>query len=129
WLADAKLMELWQQSQRPLKLLGGALSLLLVLQLTSAVLGTLDAIPMLPRLLQLTGLIYLVPELVSRPHQLWTRSWDRVSSPELIPWPALPPVVNPMGVFSINPREGEACPAGLGAQAWLVGGSGHLEVA
>ena len=60
WLADAKLMELWQQSQRPLKLVGGALSLLLVLQLTSAVLGTLDAIPMLPRLLQLTGLIYLV---------------------------------------------------------------------
>ena len=60
WLADAKLMELWQQSQRPLKLLGGALALLLVLQLTSAVLGTLDAIPMLPRLLQLTGLIYVV---------------------------------------------------------------------
>ena len=60
WLADAKLMELWQQSQRPLKLLGGALALLLVLQLTSAVLGTLDASPMLPRLLQLTGLIYLV---------------------------------------------------------------------
>ena len=59
WLADAKLMELWQQSQRPLKLLGGALALLLVLQLTGAVLGTLDAIPMLPRLLQLTGLIYL----------------------------------------------------------------------
>ena len=60
WLADAKLMELWQQSQRPLKLVGVALGLLLVLQLTSAVLGTLDAIPMLPRLLQLTGLIYLV---------------------------------------------------------------------
>ena len=60
WLADAKLMELWQQSQRPLKLVGGALALLLVLQLTSAVLGTLDAIPMLPRLLQLTGLIYMV---------------------------------------------------------------------
>ena len=59
WLADAKLMELWQQSQRPLKLVGGALALLLVLQLTSAVLGTLDGIPMLPRLLQLTGLIYL----------------------------------------------------------------------
>ena len=60
WLADAKLMELWQQSQRPLKLVGGALALLLVLQLTGAVLGTLDAIPMLPRLLQLTGLIYVV---------------------------------------------------------------------
>ena len=60
WLADAKLMELWQQSQRPLKLVGGALALMLVLQLTSAVLGTLDAIPMLPRLLQLTGLIYVV---------------------------------------------------------------------
>ena len=60
WLADAKLMELWQQSQRPLKLVGGTLALLLVLQLTSAVLGTLDAIPMLPRLLQLTGLIYVV---------------------------------------------------------------------
>ena len=59
WLAEAKLMELWQQSQRPLKLLGGALGLLLLLQLTGAVLGTLDAIPMLPRLLQLTGLIYL----------------------------------------------------------------------
>jgi hypothetical protein len=59
WLADAKLMELWQQSQRPLKLLAGALGLLLLLQLTGAVLGTLDAIPMLPRLLQLTGLIYL----------------------------------------------------------------------
>ena len=59
WLGDSQVGELWQQSQRPLKLLGVGLALLLVLRLVGSLLGTLDGVPMLPRLLQLVGLIWL----------------------------------------------------------------------
>jgi CAAD domains of cyanobacterial aminoacyl-tRNA synthetase len=59
WLGDGRVSEIWQQSQRPLKALGAALALLLVLRLLGSVLGALDGVPMLPRLLQLVGLIWL----------------------------------------------------------------------
>jgi len=59
WLGEGQVGELWQQSQRPLKALGAGLALLLVLRLVGSVLGTLDGLPMLPRLLQLVGLIWL----------------------------------------------------------------------
>lgn len=59
WLGEGKVADLWQQSQRPLKALGAALALLLVLRLLGSVLGALDGVPMLPRLLQLVGLIWI----------------------------------------------------------------------
>jgi hypothetical protein len=59
WLGEGRVSEVWQQSQRPLKALGAALALLLVLRLLGSVLGALDGVPMLPRLLQLVGLIWL----------------------------------------------------------------------
>lgn len=59
WLGEGRARELWQQSQRPLKALAAALALLLVLRLLGSVLGALDGVPMLPRLLQLVGLIWI----------------------------------------------------------------------
>ena len=58
-LGGVDLASLWEQSKQPLKLIGLALLLILVLQLLGAVLGTLDHVPMLPRILQLIGLIWL----------------------------------------------------------------------
>ena len=48
-----------QKGQRPLKALAAALALLLVLRLLGSVLGALDGVPLLPRLLQLVGLIWI----------------------------------------------------------------------
>lgn len=59
-LGDTDLNAVWQQSQRPLKLLGVAMVVIVTLQLTGAVLDTLGGIPMLPRMLQLVGLTWLV---------------------------------------------------------------------
>lgn len=59
WLGDGKAKQIWEQSQRPLKAVGIAIVLIIFLRLLGAVLGTLDAIPMLPRLLELVGLIWL----------------------------------------------------------------------
>lgn len=59
-LGDTDLNAVWQQSQRPLKLLGVAMVVIVALQLTSAVLDTLGGIPMLPRLLELVGLVWLL---------------------------------------------------------------------
>lgn len=66
WLGDGRVSEIWQQSQRPLKALGAALALLLVLRLLGSVLGALDGVPMLPRLLQLVGLISLLRFCLTR---------------------------------------------------------------
>ena len=59
WLGAGKASQIWEQSQRPLKAAGLAIVLLILLQLLGAVLGTLNHIPMLPRLLELVGLIWL----------------------------------------------------------------------
>lgn len=59
WLGAGKASQIWEQSQRPLKAVGLAIVLLILLQLLGAVLGTLNHIPMLPRLLELVGLIWL----------------------------------------------------------------------
>ena len=58
-LGGIDLGNIWEQSKQPLKLVGLALVVIFSLQLLGAVLGTLDHIPMLPRLLQLVGLIWL----------------------------------------------------------------------
>ena len=59
WLGEGQVAERWQQGQRPLKALAAALALLLVLRLLGSVLGALDGVPLLPRLLQLVGLIWI----------------------------------------------------------------------
>jgi len=59
WLGGAKAAELWGQSKGPLKALGLAIVALLLLRLLGAVLGTLDALPLVPGLLELVGLLWL----------------------------------------------------------------------
>ncbi|NBP32145.1 MAG: hypothetical protein EBV08_02510 [Synechococcaceae bacterium WB6_1B_055] len=59
WLGAGKASQIWEQSQGPLKAAGLAIVILILLQLLGAVLGTLNHIPMLPRLLELVGLIWL----------------------------------------------------------------------
>ena len=59
WLGGGKAAELWGQSKGPLKAFGLAILALLLLRLLGAVLGTLDALPLVPGLLQLVGLLWL----------------------------------------------------------------------
>ena len=59
WSSSDAPQRLWEQLRAPLKVGGWLLALLLVLRLYGAVLGALDGFPLLPGLLQLTGLIWL----------------------------------------------------------------------
>jgi len=59
WLGGGKAAELWGQSKGPLKAFGLAILALLLLRLLGAVLGTLDALPLVPGLLELVGLLWL----------------------------------------------------------------------
>lgn len=73
WLERADLPGRWDRLGGPLRGLGLLLALLLVLKLYVALLDTLDDLPMVPRLLQLVGLIVLVRFCLLR----LTRSSDR----------------------------------------------------
>ncbi|MEB3319068.1 MAG: CAAD domain-containing protein [Cyanobacteriota bacterium] len=73
WLERADLPGQWERLGGPLRGLGVLLGLLLVLKLYVALLDTLDDLLLLPRLLQLVGLIALLRFSV---HRL-TRSSDR----------------------------------------------------
>ncbi len=57
WMNTVQLQQSLQEARRPLILLGLLLALLLVLRLYSAVLSTLDHLPLLPGLLELVGVI------------------------------------------------------------------------
>lgn len=59
WLGGGKAAELWGQSKGPLQALGLAILALLLLRLLGAVLGTLDALPLVPGLLELVGMVWL----------------------------------------------------------------------
>ena len=59
WLGGGKAAELWGQSKGPLKAFGLAILALLLLRLLGAVLSTLDALPLVPGLLELVGLLWL----------------------------------------------------------------------
>jgi len=59
WLGEGKIKQIWEQSQSPIKAVGLAIVVLILLKLVGAVLGTLDGIPMLPKLLELVGLIWI----------------------------------------------------------------------
>jgi hypothetical protein len=73
WLDQADLPGQWERLGGPLRGLGVLLGLLLVLKLYVALLDTLDDLLLLPRLLQLVGLIALLRFSVTR----LTRSGDR----------------------------------------------------
>lgn len=73
WLEQADLPGQWERLGGPLRGLGVLLGLLLVLKLYVALLDTLDDLLLLPRLLQLVGLIVLLRFSVTR----LTRSSDR----------------------------------------------------
>jgi hypothetical protein len=73
WLDQADLPGQWERLGGPLRGLGLLLALLLVLKLYVALLDTLDDLPLMPRLLQLLGLITVARFSVTR----LTRSSDR----------------------------------------------------
>jgi len=59
WANSDAPQTLWEQLQSPLKVLALLLGALFVLRLYSGVLGALESLPLLPGLLQLTGLIWI----------------------------------------------------------------------
>lgn len=73
WFEEADLAGQWDRLSGPLRGLGLLLGGLLVLKLYVALLDTLDDVPLLPRLLQLAGLIAFLNFSVTR----LTRSSDR----------------------------------------------------
>ena len=73
WFDEADLGGQWDRLNGPLRGLGLLLGGLLVIKLYLALLDTLDDVPLLPRLLQLGGLIWLLNFSVTR----LTRSTDR----------------------------------------------------
>jgi hypothetical protein len=73
WLEDNDLPGQWERLGGPLRGLGVLLGVLLVLKLYVALLDTLDDLPLLPRLLQLVGLIVVLRFSLLR----LTRSGDR----------------------------------------------------
>lgn len=60
WLQSLQLQQTFQELRRPLSLVGWLLALVVVLRIYAAVLGTLDHLPLVPRLLQLVGVIVVI---------------------------------------------------------------------
>lgn len=88
WLEQADLPGQWDRLSGPLRGLGLLLGVLLVLKLYGAVLDTLDDVPLLPRLLQLVGLLALLRFSLTRLTRSsdreeiladWKRRWDTFS--------------------------------------------------
>lgn len=59
WLSSGQAAALWHQARTPLVLLGALVALLMVLRVYGALIGAIDGIPLLPGLLELTGLLWL----------------------------------------------------------------------
>jgi hypothetical protein len=85
WFEQADLSGQWDRLSGPLRGLGLLLGGLLVIKLYVALLDTLDDVPLLPRLLQLVGLIALTNFSVTRLTRSserkviledWKRRWD-----------------------------------------------------
>jgi len=66
WWSSGEPQALWQRLSKPLGGGVGLLLLLLVLQLYGAVIGTLESLPLLPGLLELTGLLWLLRQGLPR---------------------------------------------------------------
>lgn len=85
WLAEADLPGQWDRLGGPLRGFGLLLAALLVIKLYVALLDTLDDLPLLPRILQLVGLIALINFSLNRLTRKsdreviladWKRRWD-----------------------------------------------------
>jgi hypothetical protein len=59
WIASGAPQALWQRSRLPFTNVVTLVVLLVVLQLYTAVLGALNAVPLLPGLLELVGVLWL----------------------------------------------------------------------
>ena len=70
WAGSDGPQSLWQQLQAPLKAFGWLLGFLVLLRIYGALLGALASFPLLPGLLELTGLVWLcsyaAPKLLRR---------------------------------------------------------------
>ena len=84
WLGGGKAAELWGQSKGPLKAFGLAILALLLLRLLGAVLSTLDALPLVPGLLELVGLLWLA--FGAGPHLLRSEERKKLMSTTQDAW-------------------------------------------
>ena len=84
WLGDGKAAELWGLSKGPLKAFGLAILALLLLRLLGAVLSTLDALPLVPGLLELVGLLWLA--FGAGPHLLRSEERKKLMSTTQDAW-------------------------------------------
>ena len=70
WLGQGNLQAVWAQARTPLTLILAASALLVVLRVYTALLATIDSLPLIPGLLELVGVIWAVrfgvPKLVQR---------------------------------------------------------------
>ncbi len=60
WLGSGQLQDLWLQARRPLNLVLAAVGLLLLLRVYTGLISAIDSLPLVPRLLELVGLIWAV---------------------------------------------------------------------
>jgi len=73
WWQQNDLKDQWQRLRQPVLLLAGLIAVLLALRVYSGVMAAIDSVPLLPGLLELTGVIWLIWFLLSR----MIRSKDR----------------------------------------------------
>ena len=60
WIESKQLGSLWDQARLPLRLIGGLILFVIVSTVYSGILGTINKVPLAPRLLELTGVIWLL---------------------------------------------------------------------
>jgi hypothetical protein len=60
WIDSKELGSIWSQAQLPLRLIGGLILFVIVSSIYSGILGTINKVPLAPRLLELTGVIWLL---------------------------------------------------------------------
>ena len=60
WFANGELRHLWERWRDPLRVLLFLIGLILLLRLYGSVVGTIHAIPLIGRLLELVGLVHVV---------------------------------------------------------------------
>ncbi len=59
WMANNELNEIWEKTQTPAKLVGLLILVIVVLQIYSGILNTIEKLPLAPGLLELAGVIWL----------------------------------------------------------------------
>ena len=59
WANTQQLTAVWEQSKLPLKLFGGLIAIVVVLQVYGGLIRTIEALPLAPGLLELAGLVWV----------------------------------------------------------------------